>query len=254
MTNEDPRQILEIEAEAGDEEIRAAYLRKVKQYPPDRAPREFERVRDAYEMLRDPRRRTRLMLLAADPKQPLASLLDGLKPEAAIHRTRSLAGRDTGEESLTDREEILRRFEARLDAALAREDAPRGIPEELLAGDESAAEESTVDRYRMWAALTALTQEVKLQGRTFKQLSDTLGRDNEARSRKEVLDGLLELRERLLRGVEARRRPRKSAAGLLGSHLSPALGTDPACARCGGCDGPGLPVEPAIAGRSAGAV
>jgi GrpE len=108
---------------------------------------------------------------------------------------------------LIDREEILRRFEARLDAALATEDAPRGIPEELLAGAETGAEgaivDSTVDRYRMWAAITALTQEVKLQGRTFKQLSDTLGRDNEARSRKEVLDGLLELRERLLRGVEA---------------------------------------------------
>src|SRR5260370_14182485 len=84
MTNEDPRQVLEIEAEAGDEEIRAAYLRKVKQYPPDRAPREFERVRDAYEMLRDPRQRTRLMLLAADPKQPLASLLDGLKPQRQL--------------------------------------------------------------------------------------------------------------------------------------------------------------------------
>src|ERR1022692_1453569 len=81
MTNEDPRQVLEIAAEAGDEEIRAAYLSKVKQYPPDRSPREFERVRDAYDMLRDPRRRTRQLLLAADPKQPLASLLDGLKPE-----------------------------------------------------------------------------------------------------------------------------------------------------------------------------
>ena len=80
MTHEDPRQVLEIEAEAGDEEIRAAYLRKVKQYPPYRSPREFERVRDAYDMLRDPRQRTR-QLLAADPKQPLASLLDGLKPE-----------------------------------------------------------------------------------------------------------------------------------------------------------------------------
>jgi molecular chaperone GrpE (heat shock protein) len=110
-----------------------------------------------------------------------------------------------------DREEILRRFEARLDAALGTEDAPRGIPEELLAGGETGAEDapvdSTVDRYRMWAAITAVTQEVKLQGRTFKelskQLSETLGRDNEARSRKEVLDGLLELRERLLRGVEA---------------------------------------------------
>lgn len=104
---------------------------------------------------------------------------------------------------MIDRDEILRRFEARLDAALAREDAPRGIPEELLAGDETGVEESTVDRYRMWAAITALTQEVKLQSRSFKQLGETLGRDYEARSRKEALDGLLELRERLLRGVEA---------------------------------------------------
>lgn len=103
---------------------------------------------------------------------------------------------------MIDREEILRRLEARVDAALAPEEAPRGIPEELLAGAETGVEESTVDRYRMWGALTALTQEVKLQGRTFKQLSETLGRDNEASSRKEVLDGLLELRERLLRGVE----------------------------------------------------
>ena len=76
MTNDDPRQLLGVSPEAGDEEIRAAYLRKVKEYPPDRAPREFERVRDAYETLRDPRRRT-LHLLSANPKQPLVSLLDG---------------------------------------------------------------------------------------------------------------------------------------------------------------------------------
>ena len=104
---------------------------------------------------------------------------------------------------MTDREDILRRFEARLDAALAREDAPRGIPEELLAGDGKRCGGIHGGPFRMWAALTALTQEVKLQGRSFKQLSDTLARDQEVRSRKEVLDGLLELRERLLRGVEA---------------------------------------------------
>jgi curved DNA-binding protein CbpA len=79
MTFDDPLQVLEIEAEAGEEEIRAAYVRKVKQYPPDRSPREFERVRDAYDLLRDPRRRMRTMLLGADPKQPLVSLLDGRK-------------------------------------------------------------------------------------------------------------------------------------------------------------------------------
>jgi curved DNA-binding protein CbpA len=76
MTQDDPRQILGIALEAGDEEIRAAYLRKVKEHPPDRSPREFERVRDAYEELRDPRRRARRVLLSADPAQPLASLLE----------------------------------------------------------------------------------------------------------------------------------------------------------------------------------
>lgn len=79
--SEDPRQVLGIGPEAGEEEIRAAYLRKVKEFPPDRAAREFERVRDAYELLRDPRERTRRMLLAVDPKQPLELLLEGLPRE-----------------------------------------------------------------------------------------------------------------------------------------------------------------------------
>src|ERR1700694_833058 len=77
MTQQDPRQALEIGPEAGDEEIRGAYLRKVKEFPPDRSPRDFERIRDAYEMLRAPRRRTLTMLLAANPAQPLVSLLEG---------------------------------------------------------------------------------------------------------------------------------------------------------------------------------
>lgn len=80
MTPIDPHRVLGVEIQAGPEEIRAAYLRKVKEFPPDRAPREFEQVREAYEILSDPRRRTRQLLLSADPKQPLASLLDA-RPE-----------------------------------------------------------------------------------------------------------------------------------------------------------------------------
>lgn len=80
MTQYEARQVLAIEAESGDAEIRAAYLRKVKEHPPDRDPQEFERVRDAYEMLRDRRRRMRSLLLE-DPGQPLASLLVGLTSE-----------------------------------------------------------------------------------------------------------------------------------------------------------------------------
>jgi curved DNA-binding protein CbpA len=76
MIQKDPRNVLGVSPEAGDEEIRAAYLCKVKEYPPDRASGEFEKVRDAYETLRDPRRRMRHLILSADPKQPLASLLE----------------------------------------------------------------------------------------------------------------------------------------------------------------------------------
>ncbi|HEY6351855.1 MAG TPA: J domain-containing protein [Candidatus Angelobacter sp.] len=81
MKYEDASQILGVGAQAGDQEIRSAYLRKVKEYPPDRSAREFGKVRDAYEMLRDPRWRTRSMLLSANPDQPLTSLLEGRQSE-----------------------------------------------------------------------------------------------------------------------------------------------------------------------------
>jgi len=73
----DPREVLGVGPDAGDEELRAAYLRKVREHPPDRSPEEFEKIRDAFETLKDPRRRTRAMLEAADPFVPLTSLLEG---------------------------------------------------------------------------------------------------------------------------------------------------------------------------------
>ena len=79
--HEDPRQVLGVGPTAGDEEIRAAYLSKVKENPPDRSPAAFERIRDAYEILRDPRRRALHMLLSADPDALLVSLLPVRPPE-----------------------------------------------------------------------------------------------------------------------------------------------------------------------------
>ncbi len=71
----DPREILGISPTATEEDVRAAYLLKVKQYPPDQSPEQFERIRDAYDALRDPRRRARHLLLSVDPGAPLTSLL-----------------------------------------------------------------------------------------------------------------------------------------------------------------------------------
>lgn len=76
----DPIDVLVVAPNASEEEIRAAYLRKVQEYPPDKAPDEFEMVRNAYEILRDPRKRTLAMLHASDPNAPLTSILDGRAP------------------------------------------------------------------------------------------------------------------------------------------------------------------------------
>jgi curved DNA-binding protein CbpA len=76
----DPYAVLEVDPAAGDEQIRAAYLRKLKEYPPDRCPNEFENVRDAYDLLRDPRRRAQHTLFACDPDAPFESLLEGADP------------------------------------------------------------------------------------------------------------------------------------------------------------------------------
>ena len=72
----DANHILGVAANAGDEEIRAAYLSKVKEFPPDRAPVEFEKIRDAYETLRDPRKRARAIFTAGKSGAPFVSLIE----------------------------------------------------------------------------------------------------------------------------------------------------------------------------------
>lgn len=74
---DDPWLVLGLSADADEAEVRAAYLRLVKAYPPDRAPEQFERVRDAYEELCDPAHRAQRLILGADPLAPVVSLLGG---------------------------------------------------------------------------------------------------------------------------------------------------------------------------------
>ncbi len=72
-------ELLGVAANASPEEVRVAYLDKVKQFPPDRSPEEFEKIRDAYDNLRDPRRQAKAILLCPDAREPLATLAEGLK-------------------------------------------------------------------------------------------------------------------------------------------------------------------------------
>jgi molecular chaperone GrpE len=86
----------------------------------------------------------------------------------------------TEENKLENIKDILtERFEVWLDRVLAYEEIPSGIPSEILAelqdGDSSAgSNDKAGDLYSVYAAMTALVQEIRLQGRAFKQLSDNL--------------------------------------------------------------------------------
>src|ERR1035437_1018702 len=83
-----------------------------------------------------------------------------------------------------ERERIVRGVEAWLDRAIADEQPPQGLTARLLAalenGDPLPPLESEqpgssgCDLYSLWVAMTTLTQEVRLQGRNFKQLNETL--------------------------------------------------------------------------------
>jgi molecular chaperone GrpE len=93
----------------------------------------------------------------------------------------------TAEPSLGARERIVSGFEAWLDRAMADEQPPQGLTAALLAALESGDPLPPVDSeqpgdggcdlYSLWAAMTVLTQEVRLQSRTFKQLNETLIRN-----------------------------------------------------------------------------
>ncbi len=76
MTELEAMALLGIGADAGEDAVRAAYLRKVSEFPPERDPEQFEKIRDAYAMLRDRRARAQNILRDGNPLPKLDTLLD----------------------------------------------------------------------------------------------------------------------------------------------------------------------------------
>ncbi len=77
----DPFQVLDVPTTASDEEIRAAYLAAVKRSPPDRDPEGFQRIRRAYEMLKDAKTRMDLKLFGPEPLERFEELLEAFPEE-----------------------------------------------------------------------------------------------------------------------------------------------------------------------------
>jgi molecular chaperone GrpE len=129
----------------------------------------------------------------------------------------------------TNRAEILSRFEQWLDRTLMAEEPPSGLDADVLALISSNVEPPSdeLDSYALWAAVTGLTQEIKLQGRAFQELNRTmegqaarigaelrtehrererdLQKDAERRGRKQLLNILIDVQDRMERGLEAGR-------------------------------------------------
>lgn len=73
--NYTPYQILGVNEQAGDAEIKQAYLQRVKANPPDRDQQEFRRIQQAYEKIKDESSRLEYALFAL-PEVDFEQLLD----------------------------------------------------------------------------------------------------------------------------------------------------------------------------------
>lgn len=80
----DPYQVLDVPENADDAAIKKAYLRKVREFPPERAPERFQAIRRAFETIATRRDRLRHRLFEAEPPEP-AELL---APEGTQGRPR----------------------------------------------------------------------------------------------------------------------------------------------------------------------
>lgn len=79
-----PFTILNIEENADDEGVRAAYVHAIRQSPPDRDPEGFCRIRDAYEAIRDSEKRLAFRLFGPPPL-PRVEELAALIPDERRH-------------------------------------------------------------------------------------------------------------------------------------------------------------------------
>lgn len=132
----------------------------------------------------------------------------------------------------TIRARLLARFEEWLDnVLLGEEEPPTGVDAELLrelefsSGRGDDLQQRECDLYDLWSSMTGLTQEVKLQGRTFAELTTMIREEKSAAEtqaetkraaaveqvRTSEIETLLDLRDRLLRGHESTRRHLENA-------------------------------------------
>lgn len=77
-----PFEILNIPERCTDEEAKAAYLERIRQYPPERFPDQFKEIKNAYDAVKTERGRIAVRLFRFDPFQ-VNELWDAIETEEA---------------------------------------------------------------------------------------------------------------------------------------------------------------------------
>ncbi len=87
QVEENPYKVIGLPSTASDGEIRRAYFKLVREYPPEQSPVQFKRIRAAYEVLRDPIQRVEWdLFIALQPPLPFSPSRRRPKPDLALHR------------------------------------------------------------------------------------------------------------------------------------------------------------------------
>lgn len=76
-----PNKILEIPEDASQEEVRSAYMRKLREYPPEKLPLKFNQLQEAYDLVKDEVSRARLTIFGIPQKKSEISLPELLGDE-----------------------------------------------------------------------------------------------------------------------------------------------------------------------------
>lgn len=77
---ETPYEVLGVEVDAGDEAIKKAYLRKVREFPPERNAEAFRRIRKAYELIETDKKRREYRLFHREKPDVSVLLRRVLRP------------------------------------------------------------------------------------------------------------------------------------------------------------------------------
>jgi len=82
----DPHSILKVSPDVDEVALRRRYLELVRRNPPEKCPRQFAEIREAYEQLRDPTRRLEKQLFQIRGSESLDDIIADLRSRAQATR------------------------------------------------------------------------------------------------------------------------------------------------------------------------